>query len=296
MAAEVLRGCLRRRICEVFRVRPDTVLLCDGIDRCLGRIVLAQERQVASFPPSSTATMIASVIAAENIATLARGVGKNGEIEVEAVADLPPDAVAFVASPTDPLGSLLSPADAVRLARACRFLVIDERFAEFAGFSLLPLAAEFDNIVILRSFETWTGIKEPPCAWVVASPRSAAALGLAEQPVAPGAVAAALATLDEMRTVDATLRLLREERSRLYRLLRKFAFIEPVPSWGPFLAARVALVPRDLLVAGLAREGVHVHAPSETGLERLVRIGVGTRQDMDRLRSALLDLAPELVG
>jgi histidinol-phosphate aminotransferase len=223
-------------------------------------------------------------------------VGKQGAIELEAVADLPDEAVAIVGSPSDPLGSLLYPAEAVRLARACKWLIVDERFAEYAGFSLLPLAAEFDNIVVLRTFETWAALGDLPCAWARGSSRTAEAIGLVAQTPSSPAMAAALATLGDMPSVDATLRLVREERSRLYRLLRKFTFLEPIPSWGPFLSARVRLVSRDKLVTALLARGIHVHAPDEIGLEHVVRIALGSRLTMDRLRLALIDLAPEMVS
>jgi histidinol-phosphate/aromatic aminotransferase/cobyric acid decarboxylase-like protein len=225
-----------------------------------------------------------------------RGPGRNQAIDVDIAADLPADALALLESPSDPLGALLSASDAVRLARACRLLVIDERLAEFSGVTLLPLAIEFDNIIVLRSFETWAAIGNPPCAWVAAPPRAAALVGFAGELVAPEAVAAAMATLENLASLDVMLRLLREERSRLYRFLRKLSFLEPIPSWGPFLAARVTLAPRQAVVSGLLARGIRVHVPSQPGLEQIIRIGIGSRTAMECLRQALLDLAPELVA
>jgi histidinol-phosphate/aromatic aminotransferase/cobyric acid decarboxylase-like protein len=41
---------------------------------------------------------------------------------------------------------------------------------------------------------------------------------------------------------------------------------------------------------------VYVHGPEEPGLERVVRIGIGSRSAMDRLREALLELGSELLA
>ena len=103
-----------------------------------------------------------------------------------------------------------------------------------------------------------------------------------------------MATLENHASVAATLKLVREERSRLYRFLRKLSFLEPLPSWAPFITARVTIVSRQDLIDGLAKRGIRVHAPSEPGLEHYVRIGIGSRTAMDRLRAALLELGPEL--
>ena len=102
--------------------------------------------------------------------------------------------------------------------------------------------------------------------------------------------------LRDRASVAATLKLVREERSRLYRFLRRLSFLEPLPSWGPFIAARVAIVPRRDLTEGLADRGIRVHAPPDPGLEQYVRIGIGSRTAMDRLRTALLELGTEVVG
>ena len=105
-----------------------------------------------------------------------------------------------------------------------------------------------------------------------------------------------MATLQNRASVAATLKLVREERSRLYRFLRRFSFLEPLPSWAPFITARVTIVSRQNLIDGLAKRGIRIHAPSEPGLEDYVRIGIGSRTAMDRLRAALLELGPSLIG
>jgi histidinol-phosphate aminotransferase len=209
---------------------------------------------------------------------------------------MPRNGLAIIDSPSNPLGSIVSPADVVRLSRACTAVVVDERFAEFSEFSLLPLALELDNVVVIRSFESWAGLPEAACAWVVAPPRLAHLFGPLQPAVEPEAIAVALATLQDRASVSAMMKLVRDERSRLYRLLRRLSFLEPLPSWAPFTAARVAIVPRQDLIDGLAKRGIRVHTPSEPGLENYVRIGIGSRTAMDRLRTALLELGPELVG
>ncbi|MCC2626876.1 MAG: histidinol-phosphate aminotransferase [Thermomicrobiales bacterium] len=286
----------RREIAEIYRVSAESVHFLGSVDAGIRDIVGRHDGPVVAFPPSGTATLVAECTLRCDPVMVARGLARDAVVGPDFAADLPENALVIVDSPSNSLGLLLSPADLVRMSRACACVVVDERFAEYSGFSLLPLARELDNVLIIRSFESWAGLPELTCAWAVASPRLADAVKLAPAAVKPKAIAAAIATLENHASVVATLKLVREERSRLYRFLRKLSLLEPLPSWAPFITARATIVSRRSLVDGLAKRGIRIHAPSEAGLEQYVRIGIGSRTAMDRLRAALLELGPELIA
>ena len=95
-------------------------------------------------------------------------------VEVDpADLDLPGGSVVLVMSPNDPTGTLLSPQDAVRLARRAALVVIDERHGAYSPRSLLPLVREFENLVIVRTLETWAGLAGLPLAYAIAPPATA---------------------------------------------------------------------------------------------------------------------------
>jgi histidinol-phosphate/aromatic aminotransferase/cobyric acid decarboxylase-like protein len=286
----------RRRIGEIYRVPAESVHLVGRVDAGIRGIVGRHGGPLVAFPPSAAATLIAECQPRRDPVLIARGPAREAVIGPDFAADLPERGLVVIDSPSNPLGLLLSPADLVRLSRACACVVVDERFAEYSEFSLLPMARELDNVVVIRSFESWAGLPELDCAWAVAPPPLAGALPLATAAVNSEAIAAAVATLDNHASVAAKLRLVREERSRLYRFLRKLSFLEPLPSWAPFITARVTIASRQRLIDGLAKRGIRVHAPAQPGLEQYVRIGIGSTTAMDRLRAALLELGPELVG
>jgi histidinol-phosphate aminotransferase len=295
-SSDSLVATFRRRLSEICRVPAASIHLLGSVDAAIRGIAHCHLGPLITFPPAAPATLIAECRPASDTVSIARGPGCDAVIGPDLASDMPPSGLALIDSPSNPLGSLVSPADAVRLSRACSVVVVDERFAEFSEFSLLPLARELDNVVVLRSFESWAGLPGASCAWAVAPPRLAHLFEQAQPAVEPAAIAGPLATLQDRASVSATLTLVREERSRLYRFLRRLSFLEPLPSWAPFLTARVAIVPRQHLTEGLTKRGIRVHAPPEPELENYVRIGIGSRTAMDRLRTALLDLGPELVG
>lgn len=293
---DLLATAFRRRLSEVYRVPVESLLLLESVDASIRDIALRHMGPLITFPPAAPATLIAECCRGSDMLSIARGPAHDAFIGPDFASDVPENGVAVIDSPSNPVGSILSPADAVRLSRACSWVVVDERFAEYSEFSLLPLALELDNVVVLRSFESWAGLPEISCAWAVAPARLAGAFELAPTAVKPEVIAGAMATLQDRASVAATLKLVREERSRLYRFLRRLSFLEPLPSWAPFITARAPLAPRQNLLEGLAMRGIRIHAPAEPGLEQYVRIGIGSRTAMDRLRTALLELGPELVG
>lgn len=96
---------------------------------------------------------------------LAEGVGagsetvfldKNLQFDIEAILAAiakRPDALLLICSPNNPTGSALDEA-AVRtiLSHHRGFLVLDQAYVEFGGFSAVPLIAEYPNLVVTRTF------------------------------------------------------------------------------------------------------------------------------------------------
>ncbi len=286
---------LRERLGATFRAPIDSVALVSGREPVLRAIADDVAGPLVTFPPSAMASRVARAWPDREHLHIVRGSGRHGFLDAEVTADLPSSALALLDSPSDPLGMLLRPVDAVRIARACQMLVVDERYAEFAGQTLLSFAIEFDNVLICRSFASWSGQDETACSWIVASGGLLKRLEDRLPMPSAEAMASALAMLEHRRSIDATMRLVREERSGLYRLLRKFSLFEPLPSWGPFVTARVAIGSRDDIVSGLRERGIFVHVPCQPGLEGYIRFGIGTRASMEHLRTALLDLAPTVL-
>jgi histidinol-phosphate aminotransferase len=287
---------LRQRIACAHRVPVDSVHLFASIDGMILELLRKSESPIVGFPPSASAALVSQIADCKEHVMVLRGVGRDGAVGSEVAADLPSDGIALIDSPSDPLGSILLPTDAVRLARACKLVIIDERYAEFSNFTLRGLASEFPNIVILRSYERWLGHNDVTCGWAIAPPEFVARFELTSGQVNPAAMAASIALLSEPGVTESTARIARQERSRLYRLLRKFSFISPLPSWGPFMSARINVVPRDTVVQAFLDRGIRVHTPNEPGLESFIRISIGSRSAMERFRQALLEMSPELLG
>lgn len=287
---------VRHRLAATFRLAERNLVLLSDLDSALAGIAAQTSGPLVLFPPSAMSGLHGSATGRREVVEIARGFSRDGAITLEAATDLPHDGVAIIASPGDPLANVPGANDVVRLARSCAWLVIDERYAEYAGQSLLSVASEFPNVVVLRSFQARLGATGSNSGWAVGSSRARELLEAVSSPLPARIAQAALAADSDKSAGQMLLSQVRDERSRLYRALRKLSYLQPLPSWGPFVAARVEVGNRETLLARLCERGIRVHAPQEPGLERYVRIGIGTRSTMECLRRALLDIAPEMLG
>ncbi|HET7095674.1 MAG TPA: aminotransferase class I/II-fold pyridoxal phosphate-dependent enzyme, partial [Thermomicrobiales bacterium] len=213
----------------------------------------------------------------------------------EALSALPPSTAAIVGSPSDPTGATLGISDAVRLLRGCEIALVDERHMGYCARTLTPVIREFGNLLVLQTFETWAGLSAFPLSYLAGPPKIIDQIAplLASGPAASG-VAAALATLDNRAETLATTRRIRDERSRLYRMLRKLSLVQPLPSLANFLLARAELSTADYVWQALRARGIWVHRPADPELRDWLRISAGTPADTDALRAALIEITLEV--
>lgn len=287
---------VRHRLAAKFRLAERNLVLLSDLDIATAGIAAQTSGPLVFFPPSATSGRLDASLGRREVVEIARGFSRDGTITLDAATDLPHDGVAIIASPGDPLANVPGANDVVRLARSCAWLVIDERYAEYAGQSLLGVASEFPNVIVLRSFQARLGVTGSNSGWAVGSSRARDLLEAVSSPLPSGIAQAVLTAESDKSASQMLLSQVRDERSRLYRALRKLSYLQPLPSWGPFVVARVEVGNRETLLARLCDRGILVHAPQQPGLERYVRIGIGTRSTMECLRRALLDIAPEMLG
>jgi histidinol-phosphate aminotransferase len=292
-----LEELLRRRLAELDSVPAAWITFANGIDELLLSILLMTKQQgpVVDFPPTDRSISRLAALAGRDVVSTPRSHRFAAEIDPAPSSRIPNDATAIVQSPNDPTGILLAPANAVRLTRTARLVVIDERHGAYSPRSLRPMVGEFTNIVLLRSFETWAGLGGLPLAYAIAPARLSAQLAEAAiRPPAGGAVLAALATLDDLDYMNATVDRIRSEKSHLYRTLRKLNMIRPFPSWANFLMARIERGVPDHFDSQLRARGIAWRYPAAAELPGFARISAATPDATVALKNALIEIAAGL--
>jgi len=289
---------LQERLAAAAGVAPAWVYLANGIDELHGMVARWRRDSgpTVIFPPADPD--LAGWVASHGVIIdrIARADDMTMPLQ-PGVRTLPRGATALAMSPNDPTGTILTVQEAVRLTRESALVVVDERHAAYSGRSLVPLAREFDNLMVLQTMETWAGLAGMPLAWAIAPPRLIEPLSSFARPagVARGPVIAALATLDDIAAVDASVRRVMSEKSRLFRTIRKLNMVSPAcPSWANFLLARAERGNAELLHRELAERGIHVHLVATPELPNHLRISAVSPDATNALKDALIEIALDL--
>lgn len=296
--AAALETRLHLRLAALHRVGPDWLTVANGLDELIGMLLLWRRcaGPAVLFPP--TTSDVASLAALQGVAAFEwrRSAWFAADVEANQLREFPRGSTAYVLSPNDPTGTLLGSQDLVRLTRACEIVVVDERHVDYSGRTLLPLVREFENLVVLRSLETWAGLAGLPLAYAIAAPKLSADLARHRRPsgVAGAAIVAANATLDDLPYVRATAARVRDERARLYRMLRKLNMLTPYPSSANFVLARIERGEPDLYARELACRGIQIHRPSDPRLRDCLRISATSAEATFALKQALIEIARDL--
>ena len=66
--------------------------------------------------------------------------------------------IIFIASPNNPTGNTILEREVLELLETGLVIVIDEAYYEFCGETMVPLVAQHNNLIVLRTFSKWAGI------------------------------------------------------------------------------------------------------------------------------------------
>lgn len=292
--AAMLEHDLRGRIAAHIGVAPSWILIGNGADDLVERAFAAGRPGMPRviFPPAAKHEVSIPSWGTPEIIELRRASNFRPDVDLETAAELPAGAIAVVGSPSDPTGQLLSVIETVRLCRACALVVIDERHGGYGPRSLVPIIREFDNAIVIQSLETWGGLDAFPIAWAVGHPKILEKMKTTRnRGPGQGSLVAAMATFDDLAWVQATARRVRDERSRLFRMLRKLNLVQPLPSWAGFVLTRVTRGDAPFVRQELAERGILVAQPDSSELAEYLRISAGKPEATDALKKALIEIA-----
>jgi len=287
-------------LARFFRVRPEELLLTNGIDEAIHFICETyldpQVQAIIVVPTFGVYELFVGATGAKAIPVLAK---QDFAFPTEAVLAALNDRTRLIAiaNPNNPTGQVASRVDLLRIANSApqAAILVDEAYFEFYGETLLDQIGRLPNLFVARTFSKAYGLaglrigslmgtaKQLSSVRRVASPYNVNSVALACLPEA-------LADQDFMqRYVDEV----RQGRERLQDELRSLG-IRYWPSRANFVLANLGQQHRPFLNE-MRRRGVLVRDRShDLGCEGCVCITVGAAEHMDQLLSAIRKTIAEI--
>jgi histidinol-phosphate aminotransferase len=292
----LLRQALARRLGRHLSV--DQILVGNGSDEIL-RLLFHAFANTSSVTSGSTIAVLNPTYSLYD--TLAAMFGAHIEAH-QALEDsgihLPESfvqseaAIAVLANPNPPLGTLYPEAQMRRLleARAGRLTVIDEAYVDFAGGpTALDLLSEYQNLAVSRTLSKGGALAGFRVGYTVASNWVVSMLDRIRDSYNINALSqvAALAAVESADYYEALALRIIQTRERVASELRGLGF-RVAPSAGNFLFARHG--DASTLLDGLRARKILVRYFPRPGLADGLRISIGTEPQMEQLLQGLRDL------
>lgn len=197
----------------------------------------------------------------------------------------------IVCSPNNPTGGMLTTAEVRALCEdGDGLMVIDEAYHEFSGESVVPLLAEYENLVVLRTFSKAKALAGLRIGYLLASPALVREINKARLPYNINFISqlAALAALEDRRELDGTVDELKALRDGLMSTLAAMPGVRPFPSRANFILIELERADPKAVFESLYREGVLVRdVTSYPRLGRCLRVSVGSPEENARFLSGL---------
>ena len=290
---------LRAGIAEVHGVAPEQVFAANGSNEALQTILLTfagPGRTVCTFEPTYQLHAHIARLTGAHVSETDRSPDFTLDLPAALAAiEREQPSVTFLCSPNNPTGLVEPPANVRAVLQAVTslptpgLLVVDEAYAQFAGWSALELLDEDTPVVVSRTFSKTWSMAGTRLGYVIGPRWFVSELDKVILPYhldAAKQIAGRLA-LRFVGEMEERVQMIVAERERIVRALEALP-VDQVPSGANFVLFRPRGVPGRKVWQGLLDRSVLVRdCSSWPRLDDCLRVTVGTPDENDAFLAAL---------
>ena len=284
----------RQAAAEVNGVQPENIMCCNGGDDLLTiafRAFCDESRPVAY--PVPTYSLYPVLAKLQNCNAIE--VPFDDEFNLPVKLASTDAALTIVCNPNAPNGSFISIDEMASLADKLNgVLLIDEAYVDFAEANCTGLVKEYDNVIILRSMSKGYSLAGMRFGYAIAQADLIAGLMKVKDSynVDAVAVAVAAAAIKDQKYFSETTEKVKKARGLLVAQLRDLEFEVP-ESCANFVLAQSKNCKASKIYDKLIERRIYVRYFNLPGLNDKLRISVGTKEQNDKLISALKEILSE---
>src|SRR6266496_5145496 len=215
------------------------------------------------------------------------------DVERTLAALTPSTKLIVICSPNNPTGNPIAESDVLALLETGHIVVIDEAYVEFSQRpqGLAYLVPDYHNLVVLRSFSKWAGLAGLRIGYGLFPEWIGEYMRRAQCPFEVNVAGhiAAIETLNDLEYVLGNVRKIVRERDRVFNVLAGQVYLEPIPSQGNFILARISSDEVDIRQVRMVVEsyGILLRYFPHPYLRDFVRVTVGLPEHTEKLACAL---------
>ncbi|MDY7015512.1 MAG: histidinol-phosphate transaminase [Cyanobacteriota bacterium] len=275
---------------QVLGVPADWILAGNGSDDLLTMLFRAcSEPGRAVAYPVPTYVLYRTLAEIQGAETIEIPYPEDYRLPVEELIETQA-AIAFIASPNSPSGTLVPLERLERLAaNLSGVLVVDEAYVDFAETHALELVQKYENAIVLRTLSKGYSLAGLRFGFGIANPKLLEGLIKVKDSYNIDAIAQAVATaaIADSEHKDRNAEKVKMERDSVAIALSKLGF-EVLPSQANFVLATVPTAAEaEVLYQQLKNRGILVRYFKQPGLNNKLRITVGTPEENAALIEAL---------
>jgi len=217
-------------------------------------------------------------------------------IWIEAIEKHNPSLV-FLCTPNNPTGSFMSKRSVEAVVKVSKGLVVvDEAYREFAGEDCRDLLPKYKNLILIRTFSKAFSAAGIRLGYLLAHPEIAEQIGKAVPPFNVNVLTATAAEvfLENPQVVQQRVNFILKERERIIQEIGKLPGVKVFPTRANFFLLETKLQSEDL-AERFARLGIAVRVLKGPGLEKCIRVNVGTEEENDRFLDGLKEILKESI-
>ena len=227
---------LKEKIGEYLNVSVECVAIGNSSDEVMDRIIRIflekGDRAVTFTPTFSIFKYCVNYGGADFVGIPLRG---DFTVDVEALrsAFTSEAKLLYLCSPNNPTANQLKPREVEALAEDFSGVVlVDEAYAEYADYSVVPLINKYENLVVLRTFSKAFGLAGLRLGYAVANPTLAQAIDKLPTPYSVNVISLSMGRklLENIVMVKESVEALKAERGRLINQLNAAKGVEAFDS------------------------------------------------------------------
>src|SRR4030043_1335543 len=237
---------LKEKISEYLKMPQDCVTIGNSSDEMMERVIrifLDKGNSAVTFTP--TFTVFKYCVKYQDAEFIAVPLKDDFAVDMEGMrkAFTPNARLLYLCSPNNPTANQLKLEEMETLTEEFPGIVlVDEAYAEYADYSVVPLINKYENLVVLRTFSKAFGLAGLRLGYAVANPTLAMTIDRLPTPYAVNVVSLSMGRklLENYAMVQESVEALKAERGRLIKKLNGIKGIKAFDSKKNFVLFNTA--------------------------------------------------------